>query len=536
MQKNNATYRNIYTLVTLVCVLVSNQSYSQLYFSNANYYHSEIERYNLNSDLTTNHQKHLSVKPILDSKTNRDSIYYTSRKVYYTLTQKLFKENLIIFKGDDFWCSVDPILDVELGKTIHGDSLSPKKYWNTRGIRVQARFFDNISFSTSVYETQIIVPEYQANYIDAHGEFRASGNTYKQEYGYVPMYGRVKPFKGVGYDFAFAEGNLAIVASKNLNFQFGNGNQFIGDGYRSFFLSDFSGNYPFAKTEFFLFDGKLQYNLIYASLTNPYRLIKFSTPEPTFERKIGVFHHLDYSVTKNFNISLFEGSNWRSTDSLGTHKSDYLFLNPIIGVNSLIKGTESVGYNSVFGIGGSYTLKTNKLYGQILIDNSKLSAFQIGFKGYNLIIKNLDLRVEYNKAIQNSYLSNQKRYNYSHNNLSLTHPLDNSFNEIVAILTYQNNGFFITNKTIFSSQYKNDSLNIGNNILQPKSTIDLNTQTKSNIFYNQLELGYRFNKSYNLQLFGGYLYRKKNHSTNPTTTNYIYFGVRTKIRNKKLDW
>ena len=509
---------------------------AQLYFPNSNYYHSEIERFNLNSELTTNYQKHLSVKPILDLKTNRDSIYYSKRKVYYTLTQKLFKENLIIFKGDDFWCSIDPVLDLEIGKgSRNGDSLT-RMYWNTRGIRVQARFFNSVSFSTSIYETQIIVPEYQSEYIDSHGEFRLSGNQYKQEYGYVPMYGRVKPFKTVGYDFAFAEGNLSIVATKNLNFQFGNGNQFIGDGYRSLFLSDFSGNYPFAKTEFFAFDGKLQYNLIYASLTNPYRLIKFSTPEPTFERKIGVFHHLDYSVTKNFNISLFEGSNWRSTDSLGSHKPNYLFLNPIIGVNSLVKGTESLNYNSVFGIGSSFTLKNTKIYGQLLIDNSRLSSFQIGIKAYGLILKKLDLRVEFNRAIQNTYLSNQKRYNYSHNNLSLAHPLENSFNELVTILTYENNGFFVQNKTIFSSQYQNDSLNIGTNILEPKSSVNLTSQVKKNVFYNQLELGYRFNKNYNLQLFGGYLFRKVNDNTEPTTTNYIYFGVRTKIRNKKLDW
>jgi len=523
----------VFTLLSLL--LTPTCSIAQLYFPNSNYYNSEIERFNLNSESTTTHQQHLSIKPILDSKTNRDSIYYYDRKVYYTFTQKLFKENLILFKGEDFWCSIDPILDFEVGKGGTGDSLT-RMYWNTRGIRIQARFFDNISFSTSIYESQIIVPKYQSDYIDSHGEFRFNGNEYTQSNGVVPMYGRTKPFKTAGYDFGFAEGNFSIIATKNLNFQFGNGNQFIGDGYRSLFLSDFSGNYPFAKTEFFLFDGRLQYNLIYASLTNPYRLSKFSTPEATYERKIGVFHYLDYSVTTNFNISLFEGSNWRSSDSLGSHTPNYLFLNPIIGANSLIKGTESLNYNSVFGIASSYTLNTTKIYGQLLIDNSKLSSFQIGIKGYDVGIKKLDLRIEYNKAIQNTYLSEQSRYNYSHNNLSLAHPLDNSFDEIVAIITYENKGFFVQNKTIFSSQFQNDTLNIGNNILDSKSTVDLTSQLKKNIFYNQLELGYRFNKNYNLQLFGGYLFRRDTNQIKTITTNYIYFGVRTKIRNKNLDW
>jgi len=535
MDKKTYTYKHLKALVLLLLILLPSNTIAQLYFPSSNYYHSEIERFNLNSESTTNHQNHLSVKPILDSKSNRDSIYHSDRKVYYTLTQKLFSESLIIFKGNDFWCSIDPVLDLEIGKGGNRDSLT-RMYWNTRGLRVQARFFDNVSFTTSIYETQIIVPEYQSSYINQHGEFYPTGNGYSQKNGFVPMYARTKPFNETGYDFGFSEGNLSIIATKNLNFQFGNGNQFIGDGYRSFFLSDFSGNYPFAKTEFFLFDGKLQYNLIYASLTNSYRLSKHSTPEATYERKIAVFHHVDYSISKNFNISLFEGSNWRRTDSLGAHKPDYLFLNPVIGTNTLIKGTESLNYNSVFGIGASYTLKMNKFYGQLLIDNSKFSSFQLGLKAYNLILKKLDLRIEYNKAIQNTYLSEQRRYNYSHNNLSLAHPLDNSFNEIVTILSYEYNGFFIKSKTIFSSQYQSDTLNIGNTIIQPKSTIDLTTQVKRNILYNQLELGYRFNKNNNLQLFGGYLFRKDNNHISPTITNYIYFGVRTKIRNKNLDW
>lgn len=528
----NKIKKEVYTLLLLLLPLTS---FSQLYFPNSSYYNSELERYNLQHSSESNYKTHLSVKPILDSKTNRDSIYYSPRKVYYTLTQKLFKENLIIFKGKDFWCSIDPVLDLEMGKGGQLDSLT-NMYWNTRGVRIQARFFDNVSFSTSIYENQIVVPDYQSAYINEHGEFHFNGTDYTQNNGFVPMYARTKPFKEAGYDFAFAEGNISIIATKNLNFQFGNGNQFIGDGYRSFFLSDFSGNYPFAKTEFFLFDGKLQYNLIYASLTNPYRALKFSTPEATYERKIGVFHHLDYAITKHFNLSLFEGSNWRRTDSLGTHQPDYLFLNPVIGINSIVKGTESLNYNSVFGIGGSYVLKTAKLYSQLLIDNSALSSFQVGAKIYDLVIKHLDVRLEFNSSIQNAYLSKQKRYNYSHNNLSLAHPLDNSFNEIVAILNYEKDGFFIQNKTIFSSQYQTDTLNIGTSILEPKSKIDLNTQSKRNIFYTQLEFGYRFNKSYNLQLFGGYLYRKDNSINTPSTTNYMYFGVRTKIRNKNLDW
>lgn len=519
----------------LLGILYSFSASSQLYFPNENYYHSEIERFNLNSENTNNYQKHLSSKPLLDTKTNSDSIYNSTGDYYYWITQKLFKENFIIFKGDDFWCSVDPIIDAELGTDVSLDSLY-KMYWNSRGIRVQAKFFDKVAFTTSVYENQAIVPEYQSTYFNNHGEFRPTNQGYKQENGYIPMYGRTKPFKITGYDFAFAEGNLSIVPTKWLNLQLGNGNQFIGDGYRSLFLSDFSGNYPFFKTELFAFKGKLQYNVIYSSLTNPYRLSVFSTPEATFERKIGVFHYLDYSVTEKLNISLFEGSNWRSTDSTGTQAPNYLFLNPIIGTTSIIKGTDGNNYNSILGIGASYTIQNSKIYCQIVIDNSKLGAYQIGFKSYDLIIPKLDFRAEYNHAIQNTYLSDNERYNYSHNNLPLAHPYDNGFDELIGSISYQKGRFFASNKIIFSARYTNDSINIGNNILQPKSTVNLDTESQPNIFYNQLEIGYRFNKNYNLQVVSGYIFRKDNNKHNPSITNYIYFGVRTRLRNKTLDW
>jgi len=536
-KSNKISQSNQLQILIIFSVLFcfSNSATAQLYFPNSNYYHSEIERFNLNNLETSNFQQHLTSKPLLDTKTNVDSIYHSDGKYYYWITQKLFKENFIIFKGDNFWCSVDPIIDAQLGTDFSLDS-TYKMYWNTRGIRVQAKFFNNVAFTTSVYENQIIVPTYQSDFFDAHGEFRPTNNGYKQGNGFVPMYARTKPFKVNGYDFAFAEGNLSIIVNKNLNFNLGNGNQFIGDGYRSLFLSDFSGNYPFFKTELFALDGKLQYNLIYASLTNPYRLKTYSTPEAIYERKISTFHFLDYNITKHININLFEGSQWRSTDSSGTHSPDYLFLNPIIGVNSLIKGTEALNYNSIFGIGASTTFKSNKLYSQIVIDNKTISAFQIGVKTYDFFIKKLDLRFEYNSAINNSYLSQQVRYNYSHNNLPLAHPFVGGFKELIAIIDYQKDRFFVQNKLVFYSHSTNDSLNIGTNILQSSSTISTLQGVSNNIINNRFEIGYRFNKNYNLQVLVGYLYRQENIKNNPQKTQYVYFGFRTRLRNKKLDW
>ncbi len=534
---NVVTFKRVLIFVLLTVFQTAN---AQLYFPNENFYNSEIERLNLSNDSVNFYQKHLSIKPILDKKTNSEAIYQTEGKYYYWITQKLFKENFLVFKGDDFWVAVDPIVDVQLGTDLAEDTLR-KLYWNTRGVRVQAKFYDKVAFTTSVYESQAIVPTYQADFFDANGEYHPSGNSYKQVNAFVPMYARTKPFKVNGYDFAFATGQLSIVPTKWLNFQLGNGNQFIGDGYRSLFLSGFSGNYPFFKTEFLAFNGRLQYNVIYALLTNPYRLKYFTTPESTYERKIGVFHHLDYTVTKRLNISLFEGSNWRNTDSTGTHQPDFLFANPIIGLNSILKGTKNNGYNSIFGVGASYNLPKlfnikGKIYTQLLIDNNIISASQIGFKLYNLFIPKLDFRAEYNTLIVNSYLSHEKRYNYTHNNLSLAHPLGGGTKELIGILNYQYKRFFASNKTVYYAHLKNDYYNVGAEFDQPLTPWGYTTSYYKKVFINRFEIGYRMNKNYNLQVALGYLYRNEIVKSTHKETNYIYFAIRTKLFNKTLDW
>ena len=234
-------------IIILVVGNLGSLGYGQLYFPNESFYNNEIDRnFIQNSDQKTFFSSHLSLRPILDKRSNGEDIYAKETKQYYWITQKLFKENFLIFQGDDFWCAVDPILDLEGGTDLSGDSLD-FLYWNTRGIRVQGRFYDNVAFSTVIYENQALLPAYVMNYIDTHGELRPSFNGYVQQNAVVPGYARTKPFKTTGYDFAFGEGQVSIVPNEHFNIHFGNGNQFIGNGYRSLLLSDFTPNYPFCQ-------------------------------------------------------------------------------------------------------------------------------------------------------------------------------------------------------------------------------------------------------------------------------------------------
>jgi hypothetical protein len=509
---------------------------TQLYLPNAHYYNTSVDKIFMADSAEKGFSKsHLSIRPIRYERTNADSVFSNNNKYYYWITQKLFKENFIIFKGEDFWCSVDPIIDLEGGSDLHPDS-SKFIYWNTRGIRVQAKFFAKIAFTSTFYENQAVLPQYVSDFVDQYGELRPVINGYKQEHAVIPGYARTKPFKTIGYDFAFAEGQVSYVPNKWVNFQFGNGNQFIGNGYRSLLLSDFSVNYPFGKIEANLWDDRIQYSAIYAIHQNLYRIPFYESVEPTYERKIGTYHYLDFAVTKNLTLGFFEGALWKRSDSLGTHKPNLLFLNPIPFVNGGIMANQTSGYNAVFGLNAAYNFKSNQVYGQLLLDNKTLGGAQLGIKSYGQFIQGLDIQVEYNWVKHNSYISSEKRYNYSHSNLPLAHPLTAGFNEGIIRVSYEKNGFFLNNKTVYYKQTYSDTNSDGTNILFAQLTSPTNQDQQRNVLHNNLEMGYRFNKAYNLQAFIGWTFREEYLSNQINTTSYVYAGIRTRLRNKTFDF
>src|SRR5690606_35063996 len=63
----------------------------------------------------------------------------------------------------------------------------------------------------------------------------------------VPGVGFYKDFKKTATDYIDARGSIHFTAAKYLDFQFGYDKNFIGNGYRSLFLSDFGNSYLFLK-------------------------------------------------------------------------------------------------------------------------------------------------------------------------------------------------------------------------------------------------------------------------------------------------
>ncbi|MEO6348877.1 MAG: gliding motility protein RemB, partial [Aquaticitalea sp.] len=152
-------------------------------------------------------------------------------------SRKLWDEHLVQVQGKDFWFTLDPVFDLQIGKDTEADFNST--YNNTRGIYVQGGLGKKFNFSASVYESQGRFAQYYNTY--AYSLKTAS------DPAIVPGRGIAKRFKDGGFDYPVAEGYLSYAPVKFINIQFGHGKNFIGDGYRSLLQSDVASPYPYIK-------------------------------------------------------------------------------------------------------------------------------------------------------------------------------------------------------------------------------------------------------------------------------------------------
>ncbi len=432
-----------------------------------------------------------------------------------------------------FYLTVDILYNFELGNDFADTSAAADTstlYVNTRGFIIKGDIGDKVSFKTSFYENQAFFPAYLSEYVN--------------NYDVVPGAGRIKPFKKTGYDYAMATGLVSFTPFKNLNFQFGHGKNFIGDGYRSLLLSDNSFNYPFFKitTHF----GKFQYTNIFTNFQNlAVELPTSPTTEERFQRKLGTINHLNWILHERIHIGIFESIIWRASESDGkwAYKNDYLnFLNPIMmyrpfqyGLNN--KNNVMVGMNLKVKL----TDKLN-LYAQAMLDDNKSEkyGFQVGFKGFDLFkIKDLYFQAEYNSVSPYSYGHMDSTRNYSHYNQALAHPLGAGFSEFIGIVNYKMRDFFIDVKFNYAT-YQEDSLNnyhFGKDIFKSDRSIPLSAAGQTTtLLYETIKIGYIINPQTNMQLLIGFSNRSEKNNYWNKKTQYFFIGLRTSLTNQYFDF
>ncbi|MDU8886636.1 gliding motility protein RemB [Yeosuana sp. MJ-SS3] len=464
--------------------------------------------------------------------------------------RKLWNEHLVQLQGKDYWFTIDPIFDLQVGKDFDADF--DTTFNNTRGFLIQGGLGKNLNFYSSFFESQGRF----AQYVNSYAE---SLKAYGPDPAIIPGRGIAKAFKDDAYDYPVAEAYLSYTPAKFINLQFGHGKNFIGDGYRSLFQSDVTNPHTFFKinTKFW----KIKY-------TNTWTWLKDVRPEvvedDAFLTKYIANHYLSWNVSKRLNIGLFESVIWANTNNRGF---DVNYLNPIIFFRAIEFETGQGAGNAILGASAKYKVNDNvNLYGQFILDEFSLNdikggekswknkyGYQIGVKYYNAFkVDNLMLQAEYNRVRPYTYSHNTIVLNYGHANQSMAHLWGANFSELVLIGHYFYNRWFADAKFIFGTRGLDfndgtDNFSYGGDIYRdyndrPSDTgIEVGQGNKTNTFYAELQSGYLINPSTNLKLFTNISYRSFNPEAQTISkfdnnTFWISIGVRTDLFNWYFDF
>ena len=169
--------------------------------------------------------------------------------------------------------------------------------------------------------------------------------------------------------------------------------------------------------------------------------------DEVYRKKYLALHHLSLDVTPNLNIGVFE-SEIAGRPGRG---SELQYLNPIIFYRAMEQQIGSAD-NALLGLDFKWNiLHTAQLYGQVVLDEFKLSeiragkgwwsnkqAIQVGGKYVDVAgIRNLDLQAELNYIRPYTYQHASLYTAYTHYMQPLAHPMGANLTEVLGVLSYQ---------------------------------------------------------------------------------------------------
>lgn len=488
---------------------------------------------------STNH--HTALKTILHEDTSAiyKEIEGPKRSLFH---RKLFKEHLLEFREPDFNVFIDFLPDFQIGRSNKNKTL----WLNTRGARVQANIGTKFYFETSFFENQSVFPAYLDSFVSKRRV--------------IPGQGAIKYSDQIGksYDYAYVNALLSYTPNKYLNFTMGYGNNSIGDGYRSLLLSDINFSYPYLKITGTL--GSVQYTSLWGQFMDlTSKSFGRAEAEIGFPKKWGVFHFLDWNVSRKLSIGVFDAVVWADADSTGRKRSfDFSYINPVI---FLRPAEYSVGSsdNAMVGLDLKYKLFPKTIaYGQLALDEFKIKellstkgwwankwATQIGFRSFDLFkVQRLDLQGELNIARPYIYSFRNTQGNYAHYNQSLTHPLGSNFKEVLGIATYTYKRWHARGELVYS-QYGLDpdfATNYGQDIFKSyefrvrEYDNRIGQGIKTNLLYGQAMLAYVLNARNNLRIEISAAGRQEKNILETKREFIFSFGLRSTFRQFYYDF
>ncbi|HPY82365.1 MAG: hypothetical protein M0R02_02190 [Bacteroidales bacterium] len=518
-----------------LCVFFSLVSQAQ----NSNYQNHSYrpyDKYVYNSE----HRFHTSIKPYnvrdISKIVSIDTLFVTNPK--NAILNYATNQNYVQYHSPDFNFTINPAGNFETSRQF-GDTV--QGWINSRGFTIDADVRNKIFVHTSFYEIQSNFKDYRYDRIKELGR-----NT-------IPGQSRGKRFKEDGLDYAFANAYISYVPSDIFDFQFGHGKHFLGDGYRSILLSDNAHNYPYFKITTDV------WNIKYINMWSQHMYIDNPhLPNTRFPIKWNVMHYLDWSVTDWLNVGLFETIIWSNEDTLGNYRGfDFNYLNPVIFLRPVEFQLGSPD-NVIMGVSGKITLfKNHVFYGQIAIDEFKLAeikarngwwgnkyAIQMGYKTFDLGVKNLDVQSEINLVRPFMYSHFLESQNYGHALQPLAHPRGSNFYESVSFVRYNINRWFFEAKFQYLV-YGQDSAgtNYGNDIfkLYQIRTLEYGNSLaehaiQNTVIYKDFSVSYLINPKNAMNITAGVTHRTQNSDILNKNQFMYYVAFRTTLHNYYYDF
>src|SRR5690606_11298813 len=207
------------------------------------------------------------------------------------------------YRDSVFYVHMNPVIYWRIGTESGENKL---QFRNTRGIELRGSIDRKLGFYTLLTTTETTLPHW--------------AQLYALHNGAVPGEGFWKSYGDAGYSYFSASGYITFKVTPHIEAQLGQDRNFVGEGYRSMILSDFSSPYMFFKlsTKIWKFNltnlwGQMNANVLY----NRGRPTDGRYPQKWFSH-----HRLGINLGEKLNIGLFE--------SVMASRLDWNYINPLI--------------------------------------------------------------------------------------------------------------------------------------------------------------------------------------------------------------
>lgn len=420
------------------------------------------------------------------------------------LRRKLFKEHFIGIRQDGLLMAINPLVNVYGGQSSEKENLI---YRNTRGVEVKGAIGQHVSFATSFYETQLNGPVW----ID----------DYYSKYGVLPGETSAKGYGEDGYDIGSVYGVFAVQQrwrKWDFTFRAGYDNLYIGNGFRSLFLSDYS--LPFLHGAVRASIKDIDYMHLTGSLQNPnHRNVMGleTAPRPStapYQKKTLAIHYLQWKITDKIKAGFFEGTVYQVADS-AERRFSLQYVNPLPLSNLFAYGLD--GKNNVM-LGADVHISWSPeitSYFQWMQDTR-------AWEGTGFLVSLRYRTPSFRFLVEGTHIGDEAvahhdpRQSFTHYNQPLTHPAGGGLDEVVAEAGYRFGRFEATGRIIV--QEKQQGLDFR---VLPES----NAAVSSHTFYNGT-LRYVMNPNTRLQVFANMLIYKND----DLQESFYRFGIKTQLR------